>query len=110
MYGSLGDILAEKGRQLYVVSPTTTVRDAVKEMIDKGVGALAVTNGGLVVGIVSERDVLRRVVDTGRAPAATTVAAIMTADVRFGTPETSVALELTQMSVITPRKCMKVLR
>ncbi len=57
----LKDVLQEKGSALYSVSPDESVEKAIEAMNDRHIGALLVLNadGGLV-GIVSERDVLRR--------------------------------------------------
>lgn len=78
MYGYVRSVLGEKGRQVYTVSRSATVSEAVREMNDKGVGALLVMDGGQIAGIFTERDVLRRVVDADRDPALTKVAAVMT--------------------------------
>ena len=78
MYGYVSSVLGEKGRQVYTVSRAATVAAAVREMNDKGVGALLVMDGDRIAGIFTERDVLRRVVDADRDPALTKVAAVMT--------------------------------
>ena len=78
MYGYVSSVVGEKGRQLYTVGRATTVSQAVREMNDKGIGALLVMDGEKMVGIFTERDVLRRVVDADRDPALTKVAAVMT--------------------------------
>ena len=78
MYGYVSSLVGEKGRQVYTVVRTATVSQAVREMNDKGVGALLVMDGNRIAGIFTERDVLRRVVDADRDPALTKVAAVMT--------------------------------
>ncbi len=78
MYGYVSNVLGEKGRQVYTVSRTATVAEAVREMNDKGIGALLVMDADRIAGIFTERDVLRRVVDADRDPALTKVAAVMT--------------------------------
>ena len=78
MYGFVSSVVGEKGRQVYTVGRTATVSQAVREMNDKGIGALLVMDGALIAGIFTERDVLRRVVDADRDPALTKVAAVMT--------------------------------
>lgn len=96
MYGFVCDVLSEKGNQVYVTAPTVSVREAVRTMNEKGIGALLVLDSGRVCGIFTERDVLRRVVDEGRAPTLTPVNEVMTPDVECITPGTSVteAMEL----------------
>ena len=71
MYGYVSSLVGEKGRQLYTVGRSATVSQAVREMNDKGIGALLVMDGSQVAGIFTERDVLRRVVDADRDPALT---------------------------------------
>lgn len=74
-------ILERKGRQVYSVSPTMTVADAVAEMNRHRVGSVLVLDNNRLVGIFTERDVLRRVVGAGVDPKRTHVADVMTAGV-----------------------------
>ncbi|MFB6240429.1 MAG: CBS domain-containing protein [Gemmatimonadota bacterium] len=55
----IGDVLDHKGRDVVTVSPDRTVSDAVALLVDHDIGSLVVTDGGEVVGIISERDALR---------------------------------------------------
>ena len=64
-----------------------TVADAVQTMTDRNVGIVAVLAGDHLVGLVSERDVVRRVVALGHDPAATPVDEIMTTQIVFATPD-----------------------
>ncbi len=80
MYGRVRDVLAEKGRQVYTIRKSATVCEAVREMNRKGVGALLVMADEHPVGIFTERDVLRRVVDVDRDPELTKVVEVMTPD------------------------------
>ncbi|WP_313519506.1 CBS domain-containing protein [Pseudomonas sp.] len=74
-----------KGKQIqsiHTIAPEDTVLDALRQMAEKNVGALPVTNAdGQLVGIVSERDYARKVVLLGRSSIGTPVSAIMTAAV-----------------------------
>lgn len=90
MYGLVRDVLAEKGHEVYAIGPRATVRQAVQRMNEHGVGALLVLDDGRLVGIFTERDVLRRVVDAGRDPHTTLVAEVMSSPVVTIRPETSV--------------------
>jgi len=90
MYGHLSAVLAEKGRQVYTVAPSVTVRQAVRQMNDAGVGALLVAEGTRPVGMFTERDVLRRVVDAGRDSNTTRVADAMTTELVMVEPSTTV--------------------
>lgn len=57
----LKDLLQEKGSALFGIKPEESVERAVEIMNDRHIGALLVLNeGGELVGIISERDVLRR--------------------------------------------------
>jgi CBS domain-containing protein len=80
MFGYIAALLSEKGRQIYTTTKTATVAEAVREMNDKGVGALLVVERGRPAGIITERDVLKRIVDADRDPALTKVAQVMTRD------------------------------
>ncbi|MFN2204089.1 MAG: CBS domain-containing protein [Caldilineaceae bacterium] len=75
---SVKQILQSKGDDVWYVAPSGAVLDAVKLMAEKGIGALLVMDGGEVVGIISERDVARKVVVNGGSPADTRVEEIMT--------------------------------
>ncbi len=80
MYGHIADLLADKGRQVYTTRKSITVHEAVREMNRKRVGALVVIDEQRPVGIFTERDVLRRIVDEDRDPALTKVVEVMTPD------------------------------
>ncbi len=95
-------ILDRKGRHVYAVSPTMTVSDAVAEMNRHRVGSVMVLDAGRLVGIFTERDVLRRVVGAGVDPRRALVADVMTAGVITISPDTS--LEDT-MVLFTEKRC-----
>ena len=84
------EILANKGPQVWTVGKEATVLQAALLMNEHKIGALVVTEGGRVVGMFTERDVLRRVVGEQRDPSATPVAEVMTAEVLCCTPQTSI--------------------
>lgn len=75
------DVLNAKGNSdTFSISPNAMVWDAIKLMTEKGVGALLVTDNGDLVGIVSERDYLKKVALMGRTSQTTAVSEIMTAN------------------------------
>ncbi|HSZ56383.1 MAG TPA: CBS domain-containing protein [Tepidisphaeraceae bacterium] len=80
---SVQDVLRSKEPQqpLFTIAPTASVLDAVEEMNSRRIGALIVMEQGQVVGIFTERDVLRRVVGEMRKPAATPIEEVMSRDV-----------------------------
>ena len=64
------DILSnKKSSKVHTTRPGATVLEAVQRMNEYGIGALVVSEGGQVVGMFTERDVLQRVVSMGRSPA-----------------------------------------
>lgn len=73
----VNDILSSDSTT-HTISPDSTVWDAIKLMTDKGVGALLVTESNKLVGIISERDYMRKVALMGRASQTTQVREIMT--------------------------------
>lgn len=83
------DILGIKDRTTHSIAPTETVWDAIKLMSDKGVGALLVTESDKLVGIISERDYMRKVALLGRASQTTQVRDIMTPDPFTVSPDES---------------------
>lgn len=64
-----------------VVDVTSTVEDAVQAMVDNGVGAVAVVDQGILRGIFSERDVIKKVLYHHLPPDRTPVADVMTREV-----------------------------
>ncbi|KRB94207.1 CBS domain-containing protein [Noviherbaspirillum sp. Root189] len=87
---SVSQILKNKSNtQVYTVTPTTTVLDAIKLMAERGIGALLVMEGEKIVGIVTERDYARKVVLKGRASNETPVRDIMTTSVMYVRPDTT---------------------
>ena len=78
MHRPVRDILARKGSQVFVVEPGATVLQAVERMNEHRVGALVVVEDGKFVGIVTERDILTRLVAIERSPRETRVSDIMT--------------------------------
>jgi len=77
------DILQVKGSDVWCVEPEATVFDALQRMAEKEVGALVVTEGSHVVGLISERDYARKVILHGRASPTTLVREIMTSHVVY---------------------------
>ena len=65
---------------LFTVQRATTVSDAVRAMAAHNVGIVSVLEGDKLVGVFSERDVVRRVVDRGLDPARTPVGDVMTTE------------------------------
>jgi CBS domain-containing protein len=85
------EILARKGSHVSTVGPGATVLEAALLMNEHKIGSLVVIDAGQVVGMFTERDVLRRVVGEQRHPAQTRVGDVMTTEVICCTPETTIA-------------------
>jgi CBS domain-containing protein len=83
-------LLESKGRDVWSVSPDTSVLEAIKKMADKQIGALLVLDQGKPVGIVSERDYARKVILQGRSSQETAVKEIMTTRVVCARPDLNV--------------------
>jgi CBS domain-containing protein len=82
-------VLERKGRQVHAVEIDATVLEAVDEMCRAHVGAVLVMDDEMLVGIFSERDLMRRVVLAGKDPAQTPVVDVMTIDVLSITCDTT---------------------
>jgi CBS domain-containing protein len=74
-------------RPALTTHPWATVRDVCQSLKAQGIGALAVVDRGKLVGIISERDVVMRVVALGRDPERTPVSEVMTFPVRTVTED-----------------------
>ena len=71
-----------KDRRVYSVDATRTVLEAARFMMEHNIGAVPVMRDGGLVGILSERDIMNRVVAVGRTPGTTAVSEVMTANPR----------------------------
>ena len=76
-------------RKLQTVSPESKVSEAVKIMAEKNIGSLLVTEKGKLRGILTERDLLGKVLEAGRTPETTTVASAMTSTIAEIRPSVS---------------------
>jgi CBS domain-containing protein len=85
------------------LSPNASVTDAIRAMQREHRGCVLVTDDGTsrskLIGIFTERDVLFRIVDRGRNPAALPIGEVMTADPETLSVHASVAYVLNKMSV-----------
>ncbi len=65
---TVGRILAEKGREVFMTQPHRTLKEVVELLAAKGVGAVVVSDASMsVLGILSERDVVRVIARDGAA-------------------------------------------
>jgi CBS domain-containing protein len=63
--GTISEIILHKGGAVWTISPEATVFEAIQLMADKNIGALLVTEGDRLVGVLSERDYTRKVAIKG---------------------------------------------
>jgi CBS domain-containing protein len=79
-----------KDRKVFSVDATRTVLEAARFMKEQNIGALPVLRNGELVGIISERDIMNRVVAAARTPGTTAVSEVMTANPRGVSPDETV--------------------
>jgi CBS domain-containing protein len=75
------ELLAKKGHHVYKIGPKQSVFEAIKIMTEKNIGALLVMDGDVLMGVISERDYLNKVIVKGRASKDTHVNEIMSGNV-----------------------------
>ena len=74
---TVSQVLKIKGYGFHGVGPEATAYHALELMEEKNVGALLVVEGGVLLGVFSERDYARKVILKGRSSKTTTVRDIM---------------------------------
>ena len=92
------DLLQDKGREVWSLTPDATVYEAIDQMAQKGVGALLVMEGELLVGIVSERDYARKVILKGKSSREIEVRDIMSHPVICVPPELTIEQAMALMT------------
>lgn len=85
--GSISEILDHKGSTVWTISPEATVFEAIQMMSDKNIGAVLVTEGDKLIGIVSERDYTRKVALKGKTSKELRVHEITSESVLSVTPQ-----------------------
>ncbi len=88
MYGFIRDVLTEKGSYVFTIDTDASICDAVSRLNEFGIGALLVLRRGEPVGIFTERDVLRRVLDQRMPTDTTRVRDVMSTDLVTVSPGT----------------------
>ncbi len=84
-------VLRNKGATAVTLPPTAAVRRLLDVLAEHSIGAVVVSGDGRrVEGIVSERDVVRRLRDVGARLVDEPISSIMTRDVVTGTPRTTI--------------------
>jgi CBS domain-containing protein len=83
-------ILKRKGSQVYSITPHATVYEALEQLAEKNVGALLVMDGPDLVGILSERDYVRKVILKGFTSKELKVSEIMSSPAVTVSPHASI--------------------
>jgi len=84
---SIRDLISN--RTIHYVKPGQTVIEAASYMVERNVGAVPVLDDTKLVGIFSERDIMKRVVTEGRDPLTTRIAEVMSTELRTVEPGAS---------------------
>ncbi|HET9112694.1 MAG TPA: CBS domain-containing protein [Burkholderiales bacterium] len=84
------DILTIKGSEICAVSPSQTIADAIALMVQYDVGSLVVRQDGVMMGLLTERDVLRRLNERGDSVVSQPVSAMMVTEPIIGHPDDTV--------------------
>jgi CBS domain-containing protein len=94
----VAEILKDKGDAVYSIRPDVRLGEACGELDRLRVGALVVCDADRVVGVLSERDVVRAVASRGAGALDLPVSDFMTAEVVFAAPSESVAILMGRMT------------
>ena len=90
LHDSVELILKRKGSEIYSISPDAVVYEALEKLAEKNIGALVVVDGTKLVGMLSERDYVRKVILKGFYSRELQVSRIMTTPVVTVDPKTTV--------------------
>ncbi len=94
----VAEILKAKGDAVYSIAPDITVQQACAELEARRVGALIVCDEDRVVGVLSERDLVRAVASDGSDSLGRPVSDYMTRDVIFAEPGETVTILMGRMT------------
>jgi len=94
----VSQLLKSKGEAVFTALPHETLQGAATMLHARRVGAMVVMDGGEVVGILSERDVVRAVSEQGSAALSRPISEVMSREVIFAEPKESLDLLLERMT------------
>lgn len=86
----IADVLRNKGTEVATIAPTATVTELLAKLAENNIGAMVVLGDDGLAGIVSERDIVRRLHERGASALQAPVSEIMTTEVSTCTPDESV--------------------
>lgn len=96
---TVGDVLATKSGDVISIRPQETLGRAVEILRDKGIGALMVTDqAGALVGILSERDIVRKLADAPGKTLPHKVEEVMTTNVQTCRPDETLVVVLRRLT------------
>jgi CBS domain-containing protein len=98
----ISGILARKGSSVITAPPSTSVTEFIRMLAEHRIGAVVVVSDGRMVGIVSERDVVRRLAAVGAAALDQEISELMTSELVTCSPEDSlddIAVLLTERRI-----------
>ena len=94
----VAEILKDKGDAVFAIGPDLTLGEACGELDRLRVGALMVCHNDKVVGVLSERDLVKAVARDGQGALSQPVSAFMTTEVVFAAPGETVAILMGRMT------------
>jgi len=97
----VSEILRGKQTDVLKIDASATVFEAIKKIVEENVGSILVTRDDDVVGIMTERDYLRKIAIFGRTSHDTLVGEIMSSPLMYVTPETTIE---EAMAIMTDRR------
>lgn len=98
---TIASVLRDKGSAVETIAAEATLYDAVRRLGEKRIGALPVTDGGRVVGIISERDIIYCLRDHGPDILGSKVEQVMSSPAITADSEMSV---LSALALMTQRR------
>lgn len=90
MKTKIGDLLKTKGSDVITVQPSQTIHQAIKKLVENNIGAVLVMDDDKLVGIFTERDILRHSARRSDQLKTTRIESVMTTDLIIGLPEDDV--------------------
>lgn len=88
--GTVSNILKGKGKEIFSITPDTTVYHALELMVEKNVSSLLVVENEKLSGIFTERDYARKVVLKGKSSKETRIGDIMTEELITVSPASTI--------------------
>jgi CBS domain-containing protein len=86
----VSDVLKEKGSDVCIISPTSTVYQGLQLMAEKDVGAVLIMENRELIGIFTERDYARKVILHGKSSLTTPIKELMVKDILYVSPSDTI--------------------